>query len=138
MANTSHNVYHVKQQVREQTEQTTSTSKSRICVDCDADISHRYHTAKLCDICAAIRKRETSKRLYRERLKGWRSRITNAVRIAIDQGKLTAPYKLKCTDCGARATEYDHRDYAKPLDVEPVCRSCNKKRGPAKNYGVAA
>lgn len=27
--------------------------------------------------------------------------------------------------------DYDHRDYTKPLSVEPVCRSCNKLRGPA-------
>ena len=37
-----------------------------------------------------------------------------------------------CTDCGKRATVYDHRDYGRPLDVEPVCQSCNLKRGPAK------
>lgn len=38
---------------------------------------------------------------------------------------------IPCTDCGAPATRYDHREYAKPLDVEPVCRRCNSKRGPA-------
>ena len=37
----------------------------------------------------------------------------------------------KCVDCGANATDYDHRDYNKPLDVEPVCRSCNIRRGNA-------
>jgi hypothetical protein len=36
-------------------------------------------------------------------------------------------------DCGAKATAYDHRDHAKPLDVQPVCDSCNSKRGPAIN-----
>jgi len=36
-----------------------------------------------------------------------------------------------CTDCGGVASEYDHRDYARPLDVDPVCRSCNRKRGVA-------
>lgn len=29
-----------------------------------------------------------------------------------------------------RARDYDHRDYNKPLEVEPVCHSCNMKRGP--------
>lgn len=36
-----------------------------------------------------------------------------------------------CSDCGGVASEYDHRDYARPLDVDPVCRSCNCKRGAA-------
>ena len=38
----------------------------------------------------------------------------------------------RCVDCGGRAKEYEHRDYGKPLDVQPVCRSCNHKRGPAR------
>jgi hypothetical protein len=37
---------------------------------------------------------------------------------------------IKCADCDAPAAEYDHRDYKKPMDVEPVCRACNQSRGP--------
>jgi len=37
---------------------------------------------------------------------------------------------IPCADCGKPAAEYDHRDYKKPLDVEPVCRHCNQARGP--------
>ena len=36
-----------------------------------------------------------------------------------------------CKDCGKMAQEYDHRDYEKPLEVEPVCHFCNMKRGAA-------
>lgn len=36
---------------------------------------------------------------------------------------------IKCADCDERATQYDHRDYTKPLFVDPVCQSCNFKRG---------
>lgn len=39
--------------------------------------------------------------------------------------------KIKCTDCGKPATCYDHRNYYKPLEVEPVCKSCNNKHGAA-------
>lgn len=39
---------------------------------------------------------------------------------------------IKCVDCGAVATQYEHRNYGRPLDVEPVCRTCNVRRGPAK------
>lgn len=37
-----------------------------------------------------------------------------------------------CVDCKrAPAKVYDHRDYSKPLEVEPVCHWCNSRRGPA-------
>lgn len=42
--------------------------------------------------------------------------------------------KTKCVDCGEPATIYNHRNYYEPLDVEPVCRRCNSKRGPAYPY----
>jgi hypothetical protein len=38
-----------------------------------------------------------------------------------------------CVDCGRVAKNYDHRYYSRPLDVVPVCVSCNQKRGPANN-----
>lgn len=39
--------------------------------------------------------------------------------------------QTRCVDCGDIALHHDHRDYSKPLEVEPVCGSCNAKRGPA-------
>lgn len=39
-----------------------------------------------------------------------------------------------CVDCGGPAILYDHRDYLKPLEVEPVCDGCNKRRGPALTF----
>lgn len=39
---------------------------------------------------------------------------------------------IACTDCDGAAYAYDHRDYSRPLDVEPVCQSCNLRRGTAK------
>lgn len=40
--------------------------------------------------------------------------------------------EIPCKDCSInRATVYDHRDYANPLDVTPVCASCNSIRGSA-------
>lgn len=53
------------------------------------------------------------------------------VAMAIKDGYLHRPNTLTCLDCGATAQGYDHRDYNKPLDVEPVCHACNIKRGPA-------
>lgn len=54
---------------------------------------------------------------------------------AIKAGKLPAiDENTLCVDCGGIAKQYDHRDYNKTLDVEPVCYSCNRKRGHAKPY----
>lgn len=53
---------------------------------------------------------------------------------AVIRGKLPPVSSLKCVDCGRLATDYDHRDYTKPLEVEPTCRSCNLLRGPGYPY----
>ena len=41
---------------------------------------------------------------------------------------------VACRDCGAQAHHYDHRDYTRPLEVEPVCRKCNRRRGRAAGF----
>ena len=56
----------------------------------------------------------------------------NEVRAAIANGELPPIASQKCKDCGGLAYCYDHRDYSKPLKVDPVCRRCNWNRGPAK------
>lgn len=58
--------------------------------------------------------------------------------IEVRAGRIANPKTLKCVDCGKRAQCYDHRDYAKPLEVNPVCRSCNKFRGPGLNKRILA
>lgn len=56
------------------------------------------------------------------------------VRCAVKSGKLPN-LKTKfiiCADCKRdRAVQYDHRDLSKPLDVVPVCATCNVRRGKA-------
>ena len=63
------------------------------------------------------------------------TRVTAYQRVARAKksGKLKPLSELKCVDCGAQAVHYDHRDYQKPLDVEPVCQACNIKRGEGAN-----
>lgn len=61
------------------------------------------------------------------------TRAKTAVFIEVRSGRLTRPENLFCEDCGLAASVYDHRDYLRPLDIVPVCRSCNKKRGPGLN-----
>ena len=38
---------------------------------------------------------------------------------------------LSCVDCDGPATCWEHRDYSKPLDVEPCCHGCNVRRAEA-------
>ena len=55
----------------------------------------------------------------------------SAANKAIKAGALPAPASCLCVDCGKQASLYEHRDYNKPLDVAPTCKSCNSRRGPA-------
>lgn len=58
---------------------------------------------------------------------------------AINRKVLPHPRKAgPCVDCGKGAHCYDHRDYTKPLAVEPVCIRCNRLRGPGFPYNQAS
>ena len=57
--------------------------------------------------------------------------IRNEIAKAIRRGVIPNAKTLICVDCGGAAFDYDHRDYTKPLAVDPVCRRCNQMRGPA-------
>lgn len=61
-------------------------------------------------------------------------RAIGAVHTAIAKGqlpRLTKESGITCIDCDRPAAVYEHRDYAKPLEVDPVCHHCNVLRGPA-------
>ena len=56
----------------------------------------------------------------------------NEVHKAIEEGRLPRlDGSIACLDCGKPAQVYEHREYAKPLAVDPTCKSCNVRRGPA-------
>lgn len=57
-----------------------------------------------------------------------RAAASKFVRVAVENGFLVNPTTCACVDCGAQARLHDHRDYSRPLDVEPVCRQCNGRR----------
>lgn len=68
-----------------------------------------------------------------------RSSVGAAIRKAVVSGGIQKlDGSVPCVDCGKPARHYDHRDYTKPLDVAPVCRSCNFKRGPAHTFTAHA
>lgn len=90
------------------------------CVGCRRAKSNKYHTEnrKLIRIKEVESGARLANRVTYTEVKGGRLPKLSSVEVA-------------CVDCGRRATQYDHRDYNKPLDVDPVCRSCNQIRGPA-------
>jgi hypothetical protein len=84
-----------------------------ICFHCGVDISLRDRRAKICFECSDKKQRVSNI-------------ITRAKRLGI-LPRLDG--SILCVDCGKPACDYDHRDYGKPLEVHPVCRSCNLMRG---------
>lgn len=99
------------------------------CAECGLDIASRGHNAIYCVPC--VRKRERTQRSEKTL---YQSLATSFVTVAIRHGDLPKlDGSIACVDCGNPAAEYDHRDYRQPLDVQPVCRSCNQKRGPGKH-----
>lgn len=56
------------------------------------------------------------------------------VTAAIKRGDIPPIKGQQCAhgECRDEAIVYDHRDYTKPLEVTPVCRSCNALLGAAK------
>lgn len=103
------------------------------CICCGADITDRYPTAKYCVDCAEkIPSRKV--RLPPLNDNEMARKLTN---FAVKIGFLPHPSEFDCVDCKSKkwfpknkpAECYDHRDYSKPLDVEPVCLQCNSSRG---------
>lgn len=96
-----------------------------VCLDCRSPVPPRYGRASLslrCDGCSSSRYKAMSK---------LRGAAASALAAEVKNGRIPRADTLSCTDCGRPAEAYDHRDYTKPLQVDPVCRSCNVMRGPA-------
>lgn len=91
------------------------------CGFCNQEIIGRHHLAKTCLECSNHTNKKT----------GMLEAIF-AVTKAVKNGILAPVKTLICVDCGSQAQCYDHRDYNKPLEVVPVCRKCNFRRGSAK------
>lgn len=102
------------------------------CTMCGKDISQRHSLTRYCQDCVGKRSYQLLKQRggLREVNPGQYLAL-QMVNLAVRHG-LLAPVKTKfCVDCGKPAAHYDHRDYNRPLDVEPVCVRCNVRRGPA-------
>lgn len=97
----------------------------RLCLDCKVPLLsfHKLgHNAIRCQACQSVRGR------IAQAVTEWAVR---QVAKAVKNGLLPRVSTQLCVDCGHQAQIYEHRDYRFPTKVEPVCRSCNSKRGPA-------
>jgi len=121
------------------------TKPIKVCIG-DGSVSE-HHVVRTCKLCRNTRQRKIRatqegkiiSKKYHERNKRERGAMLEAkkkVYYMVREGRLVHPTLCSCTDCGKPAEVYDHRDYAEPLKVEPVCRSCNHKRGPGKNRDI--
>lgn len=88
------------------------------CLQCGADRGQNKH---FCFNCT-----------YERTHYNGRAAAGGAISALVRSGAIKKASSYQCVDCGDKAAEYDHRDYSKPLEVEPVCRKCNCRRGPAK------
>jgi hypothetical protein len=87
---------------------------------CNNEIIGRDSRAKKCWSCYGTYGRDSGAR-----------KAIALVNQAVKKGILPLVKTLTCVDCGRFSECYDHRDYNKPLDVVPVCRKCNFRRGSA-------
>lgn len=95
------------------------------CADCGKE-EVRAKNATYCRCCSNAR--GNAKRKERGR---YFYLAHEYVAVAVRNGDLPKlDGSITCADCSNPAAQYDHRDYKKPLEVDPVCRVCNAARGP--------
>lgn len=83
------------------------------CIACGSEIPSRLTIAVYCVRCRGVAA-EIMKQVSREM-----------------RAKNFPDASGECVDCGAPATNWDHRYYSLPFEVDPVCTRCNTNRGPA-------
>lgn len=105
----------------------TRTFWDIVCVNCLRSCTIAAGARRVCDEC-----RTTDPKELQFTANANSRHAHYVVQAAIQSGQLPRlDGSVQCVDCGKPAVDYDHREYAKPLQVEPVCRSCNLLRGPA-------
>lgn len=90
----------------------------------------RQATVRTCKACGAVHKRHSGSwycwACYHKARK-----LAGKAASLLKQKETHPATCYSCVDCGKQAQRWDHRDYYKPLAVEPVCQGCNWKRGGA-------
>lgn len=106
---------------------------NHVCETCRKPFNYAHPLTRFCFDCGKQRSKDCLKRRLEQRpIEGYGQQMAHRfVSLAVAQGFLPPVDTCKCVDCGSKAQAYDHRDYNRPLDVDPVCDSCNSRRGAA-------
>lgn len=101
------------------------------CFRCSYEWIPRVEEIKTCAKCRSPYWDKAKNKLSYMKMRDWASKVLVNYKY---HGFIVNPEELKCVDCGNQAKHWEHRNYARPLLVEPVCQSCNYKRGRSINY----
>lgn len=101
--------------------------QAKRCLPCASKSRPRIATHGRRNSAFLVSMSPTMRKEFRRLARFAHSEVSKAVRL----GLLRPATACDCADCGKPAEQYDHRSYLKPLEVDPVCRSCNQVRGPA-------
>jgi hypothetical protein len=110
----------------------------KFCARCcePIELHPRSATARHCWACNIVRTR--AKAAFNREHRPLIYKAHQIVAREVEGGRLPAlgfGSGITCVDCGKYAAQcYDHRDYTKPLEVDPVCGGCNVRRGPGYPY----
>lgn len=86
---------------------------------------------RMCLVCGESTKSPLQWRVYCDDCRGLVTAVQVIASRTMKLYNIPGPREYACVDCGLPAQAYDHRYYSHPLEVDPVCLSCNNKRGPA-------
>lgn len=88
------------------------------CPGCGRTTERYMRNSAYCHPCVTV--------FYQESI-----RCSRAITAAVKAGTMKRAKEFDCVDCGEPARCYDHRDYERTFDVQPVCDKCNSRRGHA-------
>lgn len=95
-------------------------SPHRACLVCQRVMGRGFHHSRIvCDWCS-------------DQYRMFKMCVQQKVKSAIHSGKLPDWRGLRCFVCSDDAIGYHHSDYSEPLNVQPICRSCNWRLGHAR------
>ena len=95
--------------------------------------SKNPHYYRLWAVKNISKARVCNNRAYTKAKESGAANAHDTIRRLVKKGKLPSLKNqyIPCTDCKGRAIYYEHRNYNFPKKTEPVCGSCNRKRGRA-------
>ena len=96
------------------------------CFRCGHEWIPKVENIRTCAKCRSPYWNKAKSKLDYMKMRNW---AVGVVQMSKYKNLLESASKKKCVDCGNNANHWEHRNYSRPLLIEPVCQSCNIKRG---------